>query len=149
MSLWRCRGCSRVYEIVVGDHPPPRACMGCGFAFYDAVEKTPARRMDALAGEKNKEEAIERVDRHMDPEWRQKTMQAIWILAKEKPEFTTDDVWKFVPSTRENKAMGACMMRAKKQGLVQPTERHIPSERPDCNRRPVKVWKSLLFRGAA
>jgi hypothetical protein len=47
------------------------------------------------------------------------------------------------PMPREPRAIGAMMTNAAKAGVIAPTNRYTPSARPECHRRPVKIWKSL------
>lgn len=144
MSLWACRACGARYEIVVSGAKPSRACV-CGFSFFDEVEATPARPINALQGEANKDRALARVGEAMDPKWRAQALFAVQIVARQQAELTTDDVWKFLPPTRENRGMGAVMTQAQKEEWIEWTDRTVRSARPGCNRRPVRVWRSKLF----
>lgn len=103
---------------------------------------------DVPAGIEARDQAIEQVEAHADPTWKLHATAAIRWLARTRPEFTTDDVWQELHvrnhgGPREPRALGALMVAAAKQGLIEPTDRYVPSQRPDCHRRPVKVWRSL------
>jgi hypothetical protein len=69
-------------------------------------------------------------------------------LARMRPEFTTDDVWEHLfqndlPMPHEPRALGAVMVAAARARIIAPTDRYTPSARPECHRRPVKIWRSL------
>jgi hypothetical protein len=97
-----------------------------------------------------KEEAIDRVERHANPDWKLTVAKVIREVATLKAEFTTDDVWLRLKlyvnaATHEPRAMGAAMLRASKDGICQPLMRFEQSGRASCHNRPIRVWKSLLL----
>lgn len=99
---------------------------------------------------KARDEAIARVDTNMDERWKQACRNAIMEIASIKAEFTTDDVWelmyqKNIDQPHENRAMGAVIREIHKLGIIKPSDRYVNSLRPECHRRPVKVWLSLIF----
>lgn len=58
--------------------------------------------------------------------------------------FTTDDVWAGInPAhvTHERRALGAVMRQLQRSGDIVPTDQYVPSLRPECHRRPVRVWR--------
>lgn len=55
-------------------------------------------------------------------------------------EFTTDDVWPLVPPVVEPRAMGAVLQQLRRDGVITPTGRYIPSGRSENHGRPVLVW---------
>jgi predicted nucleic acid-binding Zn ribbon protein len=44
----------------------------------------------------------------------------------------------------EERALGAIMQRAARQGWIAPTDRTRKSIRPACHARDLRVWRSLL-----
>lgn len=97
-----------------------------------------------------REEAIARVDLHADEMWKQSCREAIIAVASIKAEFTTDDIWEWmfvngVDQPHENRAMGAVIRESHKSGIIKPTDRYLNSLRPECHRRPIKIWLSLIF----
>lgn len=100
-------------------------------------------RSEALAAA---EEAIEQVEGNADDEWLADARAVVRRLAETHPEFTTDDVWRSLASTREPRALGAVMRQAAAEGIVENTHQTVPSTRPECHARPVTVWRSLLPR---
>ena len=95
------------------------------------------------------EEAIERVGLNADQLWAHEALKVVGMLSIERHDFTTDDVWEWMnqlhPSmtTHEPRAMGAVMRRASQMRLCVPTERYAKSMRPECHRRPIRVWQGL------
>jgi hypothetical protein len=98
-----------------------------------------------LIGAKERDEALDKVQSHANPEWMAEALDAVERLAGIHEEFTTDAVWAVVKSkTSEPRAMGAVMRTATKRGFIAPTDLHRPSQRKASHRRPVRVWKSLI-----
>jgi len=147
MKSWKCRACGALLSTLAGN--TPRACPTCDFAHLDEVDAKTARPIDPMQGEANKEAALARVEEAADPQWKAKAKEAIRIVARTLPEFTTDEVWKLLPPTRENRVLGALMIAAQKEGTVAWTNRTVKSDRPGCNRRPVRIWRSLIYPRAA
>lgn len=101
---------------------------------------------DAKLGAELRDVAIKRVGTSHDG-WCALALDAIRRVAEARPEFTTDAVWHLlhdVPEPREPRAMGAAMRRAVSAGYCLPTNKTKKSVRPDCHRRPLQVWRSLL-----
>lgn len=101
----------------------------------------------AALGATLREQAIDRTER-ANQGWIRLALQVVRDLAHSNAEFTTDKVWHYLkddePPT-EPRAMGAVMRKAVAEGLVSNTNRTVCSVRPGCHRRPIRVWKSLLF----
>ncbi len=94
--------------------------------------------------------ALRRVEAGADPTWSDKALQAAHRTAMEIKEFIVDAVWERMDEnsrsgTRELRAMGSVIRRAHLVGWIEPTERHIPSDRVSAHRNPRRVWKSLLY----
>jgi hypothetical protein len=103
---------------------------------------------DAAAAAEARNEALARVEANANSAWKSHCEDAIRWLSETRPDFTTDDVWELMhqrlnPMPHEPRAIGAMMTNAAKRGLITPTDRYTPSARPECHRRPVKIWKSL------
>lgn len=73
-------------------------------------------------------------------DWIDDAVEVIRDLSKRPEPFTSDDVWKRVDAAAEPRAMGAAFTRAKKMRLVVPLTEWRLSVRPECHRRPVRVW---------
>lgn len=103
---------------------------------------------DAQEGERRKQEALERVEEGARNWIEDYALPAIRGCALRKDTFTTDDVWGQLavvgaPLPREHRAMGAAMRKGKAERLIVPAGPWIQSKRPECNRRDIRVWKSL------
>lgn len=96
----------------------------------------------AQQGEALLQIALTEVREGADPTWLNRVTAVVKSLARERSHFTTDDIWKKVPTTREPRAMGAVMRDAVAAGLIVGTSQFIKSERPECHRRPLQVWAS-------
>ena len=110
--------------------------------------------LDIFAGEEKKEAAIKRVGENADPMWFIVALAAVLECAQTAEEFTTDRVWALlarrgVRDTAEPRAMGAVMRQAATDGLIVATDRTRKSARPDCHRRPVRVWRSRVYKAEA
>lgn len=102
----------------------------------------------ARRGERLRDEAVERVSKHADPEWLKAGKAAAWAVANLHAEFTTDDIWLLIPghlTTHDNRAMTAVTAYLKKEKLADLTSLVRPSIRPEAHRGPKRVWRSLVY----
>jgi hypothetical protein len=107
----------------------------------------PVEQLDFFAkrGEELRDSGIQKADEHADPKWRRDALATVRRCAESRSLFTTDLVWEHMESeTHEPRAMGAVMLRAQKLGWIQPSENWELSRRPECHRRPIRVWRSRL-----
>lgn len=102
---------------------------------------------DVPEGERRKRDGMDRAEEHAVPPWNNDVDLAILRAARRLDLFTTDDVWaelQGLPAwTHEPRAMGPAMRRACGFGWCKPTDAFWLSKRPDCHRRPLRVWESL------
>lgn len=105
---------------------------------------------NAQLGAALRDEAIERVADAADDDWKEAAFLAVKRIAALRSEFTTDHVWEALQeidvSTHEHRAMGAVMRAACTDGVIEKTDRVVPTRRPGAHRRPVTVWRSLRFQ---
>lgn len=104
---------------------------------------------DAHAARQARDEAVARVDAHAEDAWKLAALDAIYFIARRYDEFTTDAVWWLlaqaeVQAPHEERAMGAVVQSAQRQGWIQRTERTHKSVRPECHTRDLRVWRSLI-----
>lgn len=92
-------------------------------------------------------QAADRAGRNADPAWLSAALRAVASVARTHGTFTTDDVWQALANagvdTPDNRAMGAVMRRAAKDGIcttVNPPQ-YRPSVRQECHGRPVRIWQ--------
>lgn len=69
---------------------------------------------------------------------------AVVRVARRNRFFTTDDVWDALGDrgTRENRAMGAVMRKARTENICSPTGNYRPSVRLVAHGRPVRIWEA-------
>lgn len=120
-------------ELAADYVPPPRP-----------VGITPSA---AQEGARRRENAIKAVRSNADPAWLAASLDAVRAVAHRQPSLTTDDVWaelerRHVRITHEPRAMGAVMRHAESRRLIRPSDQWVLSVRPECHRRPVRVWLS-------
>lgn len=97
------------------------------------------------AGQLSLDQALATVADHADHRWTVAARRAVAHVAASGRPFTTDDVWAELGadagvSTHERRALGAVMRWAVKRGICEPTDDYRPSTRPECHKRPVRVW---------
>jgi hypothetical protein len=92
-----------------------------------------------------RDEALGRVEEAAPEEWKMAARRAILRLARTRPTLTTDDVWRALDGhvPPEPRALGAIMRQS--SDILLRTERTVNSTRPECHRRPVRVWESLIY----
>lgn len=104
---------------------------------------------DREASDAARDEAIGRVDRAADDDWKEEALSTVRSLARTRPFLTADDVWRIVSEVREPRALGAVMTRARRKGWIEPTEDFEPTERVVAHSKPMRIWRSLLYGGGA
>lgn len=92
-------------------------------------------------------EAIESVEENADRLWLDLALAAVKRVCLALPDFISDDIWGIggLTSTREDRALGPVLMKAKKHGWCVKTDRGRPSRRSHMALKP--VWRSLLWQG--
>lgn len=98
-----------------------------------------------------KTEAMDRVERNANDDWKTQAYTCVIGCAVRHEEFSTDDVWKRLTElwrakTHEPRAMGAVMRQAARDGAITKTDRVRPSIMRSNNQRPVAIWRSRLYR---
>jgi hypothetical protein len=89
--------------------------------------------------------AVAARNRELDAAWLKAASRIVERLARELAEFTTDEVWERLEHPlREGRQLGALMGHCQRARLIAPTEAHRPSTRPHVNRRPIRIWRSLV-----
>ena len=92
-------------------------------------------------GAQLRDEAVARVERNADQRWIEMAQMIVRRLSARSGRFTTDDIWVRVGTPREPRAMGAVMTWARRQKIAEPTDTFTPSSRPECHRRPIRIWR--------
>jgi hypothetical protein len=106
--------------------------------------------LDRREGRRRRDEAIDAVDQAADDRWKSDALEAVRQVCLTQRTFTTDDVWAHLgrkDPTRENRAMGPVMLRAKRTGLCEKTGRFVPTKQPTSHACYHAVWRSRLAPG--
>lgn len=96
--------------------------------------------------EAQRNDAVRQADAHAEEEWKTEALEAIRRTCLRLPTFISDDIWNIgeLASTREDRALGPQLTRAKKLGYCVKTGEHRPSVRSHLSAKP--VWRSLIYR---
>lgn len=74
--------------------------------------------------------------------------KAVRAAAKEWSFFIVDEVWGKVDVSTigavDKRAMGAAMLEAARQGVIEPTDQYRASAQKQCHGNPRRVWRSKL-----
>lgn len=114
-------------------------------------EREPDPRFNSEDADEARDEAIQRVDRNANKEWKKNANRALLDVARRKEKYTTDDIvrvmtdWGVYGGTHEPRALGAVMQRGKSNSIHVPTSEYSDSDWVKCHSRPKRVWRSLLF----
>jgi len=97
-----------------------------------------------------KETAIDSAERGANPDWLAAAQRGIKVLAHRREYLTSDDLWIWLQDleikVEEPRAMGAVMVSARRDALIEPSREWMASVRPAGHRRPQRVWKSLIYQ---
>jgi len=95
-------------------------------------------------GRRQRDLALERVVQNKE-NWIKAAKRAIWEVAGDHTEFTTDDVWAtgLPHPDGDARALGPVMLKARTAKVIEPTERFRPSRIVAYHAAPKRIWKSL------
>jgi len=101
-----------------------------------------------ITGAELRDQALVDVAANADPGWWQHAVNIVKDVAATSFDFTTDDIWcelerRNVITPHEPRAIGAVVVAVKRLGLIAPTDRYRPSNRPECHARPIRVWQAV------
>lgn len=97
------------------------------------------------AARAGRDAAIQRVDDHADPEWKDLAFDALVKCAMMHETLTAYDIWHYVDKPLEPRANGPLMLRGKREGIIAPTEEFRQTGGTVRHAGPARVWKSLVF----
>lgn len=121
------------------------SCQLCGRPTWEHPRTAQRDRRKSV---KAREDAIARVDSHAADEWKDRAYLALYQLALTNQTFTTDLLWDLVESPPEPRALGPVVRRCSRDQLFESTDEFVSSDRPANNRRPVRVWRSLVYQSS-
>lgn len=99
---------------------------------------------------KSLSEALRRVENAANEAWKAQAIETLRSLARTQEYIVSDDVWNAgLPKsgTTETRALGAIFIKAKKEGLIEKTDRFKTSTQEGCHKMDVRVWRSKVFGG--
>jgi hypothetical protein len=103
-------------------------------------------------GEEEKRKGMNRAQYAADRRWWASMLECGKIIAQQKARFTSDDIvllcYARYPraSTPERRAIGPVMRALAALGYCVPTATWVKSVQRQCHRRPMMIWRSLLFK---
>ena len=96
-------------------------------------------------GEAKRDEGIERAIDGAGDEWAELAYRTVVELARSCDAFTSDHVWATgLAKPAEPRALGAVMMRAQREGVIEPRREFRQTAQAARHRAPVRVWRSML-----
>jgi hypothetical protein len=113
-----------------------------GELFSDAPQVKADREF--VLGGRLRDEAIAQVDRHAEPEWKDRALEAVHAIALQRTEFIAPDVFTLIERPRESRALGPVMMSAKQRGWIQATGHFAQAPNKERHLGPCRVWRSLI-----
>lgn len=99
-------------------------------------------------------DALERVERNTDAEWRTAAEAAVLTVCNTHPTFTSGHVLAELAlsdvTTHDLRALGPVMLWAQREGYARPTDRYVRNTtQPNHHGNPDRVWCSNLYVGGA
>jgi hypothetical protein len=104
-------------------------------------------------GSGGKRDGMRRAALAADPHWHHCMMLSAKEIAWRKPFFDTEDIVRWCrehhpnATTHEMRAIGPLMRNVVKQGFGEPIDEWNMSTLPQCHRRPMRAYRSLIYRG--
>ena len=117
--------------------------------FIDFDAKLPPAVQEKIA------DGMRQADENASEKWKHIFDACVLAAAIRLARLTSDDVLeefeklKIQPGTHNLAAIGPAMSRAKKMGIIQPTNETVRSKRPEKTGNLHVVWISLQFKGVA
>ena len=104
------------------------------------------------AGQLARDIALGVVEANASESWKRDAREAVAEVALREASFTSDAVWLWLrlnspARTHEHRALGAIMQWAHKEGIIEPTEAWVQSQSAQQHARPLRVWRSRIFKG--
>ena len=109
--------------------------------------------IDFDAGQAGKEDGMHRVAVNANTDWADAALKVVHHYAKHNPHVTVNDLWEGMETlgltTHNNKAGGPVFLKAARNNWIEKTSETRVSSRPSRHKGDVRVWRSLLYKGAA
>lgn len=93
--------------------------------------------------------ALDTVEEHANGAWLDFAWHVVQEVARANETFIVDAVWEAgLGKPPEARAIGVVILRAVREGLIEPTDEYRPSAQPGCHKVPRRVWRSLTYARA-
>lgn len=152
MRCLNCNSYAAVRETLLGGYVRI-SCDTCGLQFQ-SIEPAPLRVAGPPPPAEPFRRGIEISDRVAERKWtdreRAQVDGAIERVAKARELFTADAVWALLgPDFPVTKGIAACLMAARRTGLIEPTDKVVFSARDGVHGhgQRLTVWRSKVYRG--
>ena len=92
---------------------------------------------------------MSQVEQAANEEWKAEALKTLYQVAAENEFLTVDDVSRAIPEevqTHDARALGPIMMRGKKEGWLEHSDRFTPSVRSTRHATHTIIWRSLIWR---
>jgi hypothetical protein len=91
------------------------------------------------------QDGMSRADANANDTWKQAAEAAVIHVARMRPTFTADDVWRQLQfatgvETHEPSALGPILNRLRRQGVIKQTGEFVVSHRASRHAAPLRVW---------
>jgi len=89
-------------------------------------------------------QGIQKVERGTDPDWGDRALEVVKVIAKSNDIFTADAIWEALgaDTPRENRALGPILNRAQRLGWIVKSTETVMSQRAVNHGREIRVWRS-------
>lgn len=105
--------------------------------------------MNSTDGQIERDNALELIDSRMRADTREKALDILLDVARNKMELTADDVLEACTNAGlrfgDNRSLGAVMTRASKKHYIRPTEKFVLSRNAKKHASPTRVWASNVY----
>jgi len=96
-------------------------------------------------------EGMESSYKHSTTEYKRAASERLTWLIQNADEFTSDDIVNHLNKigiVGNHASLGAMIKGAERAGLISATGKFIESCRPECHKRPIRIWKSNVIKEA-
>ncbi|MEE4717850.1 hypothetical protein V2K69_17615 [Pseudomonas alliivorans] len=85
-----------------------------------------------------------------DKAWSDEAYEIVIKVAKDKKEFTSDDIWAAgLQKPEEARALGGVMRKARIRGVIEKTGRSQCTTQPESHGADINIWMSKIYAGSA
>ena len=120
----------------------------CGDARRIGASPTPPTvKLNRVEAREKRDVAIRTVEDAGDTEWQRSAYALGHQIARELPEFTSDEFWRRgLSKPREPRALGPVLLSLQRARVIESTDRLVNTAQVLRNAAPVRVWRSRTVR---